>query len=58
MFARGSSFRRTTVKKTKSREPLDEDEDEENFIADENEEGPVQVGKAAHRCSMIKKYNM
>lgn len=41
MFARGSSFRRTTVKKAKSKDPVDEDEDQENFIADENEEGPV-----------------
>ena len=58
IFNRGSSFRRATVKHTLHKQQVDENDEEENFVADENEEGPVQVGKSAHRCSMIKKYNI
>lgn len=35
-------------------------DDETDLVADEDEEeeGIAQVGKSAHRCSMIKKYTM
>jgi hypothetical protein len=33
-------------------------DEEADLVPDESEEGLVQVGKSAHRCSMIKKYNI
>ena len=35
-------------------------DDETDLVADEDEEeeGIAQIGKSAHRCSMIKKYTM
>ena len=53
---RFSLFKRPSMVKEQSNE--EDFDDESNLITDEHEEGIIQVGKSAHRCSMIKKYNI
>lgn len=33
-------------------------DEETDLVPDEHEEGVAQLGKSAHRCSMIKSYNI